>query len=291
MDGLFGDEDREPQALLEEGPSYAIVPPASLQRLESMWYGRIGTSLDDDIDPNELFPPGYDNAADWLDLLTESPSLLNSLDVLDDVVDIITRDLDPDDPLNRKAVQPLLDHAAWLLDPLLKKLPEGAQLSWGLLESRPALRLLYHRAIDMEATDPRAAAAEMERVLALCPVDNMGVRMQLMNLYLRLGENERAVALGEKYPSNVMPDLPFGRALALYRLGRQADATRTLLKAHRALPKVVDYLVAVHKRQPELDPISVRHGGGDQAWRYREAMREIWNSTPGALDWLTRHSR
>ena len=52
------------------------------------------------------------------------------------------------------------------------------------------------------------------------------------------------------------------------------------------LPKVPRYLSAKRIRKPKLDPHGVLIGGNDQAWLYREEMRDVWKSTPGALEWL-----
>jgi hypothetical protein len=37
--------------------------------------------------------------------------------------------------------------------------------------------------------------------------------------------------------------------------------------------------------------VGVQYGGDDQAWLYREAMRDLWLETPGAIDWLKRTAK
>ena len=47
-------------------------------------------------------------------------------------------------------------------------------------------------------------------------------------------------------------------------------------------------LLAKSPRRPRIDVHAIRMGGDDQAWLYREAMLDVWQATPGALDWLRR---
>ena len=90
----------------------------------------------------------------------------------------------------------------------------------------------------------------------------------------------------EKLPTDLLVDITFGRALALFRLGRSDEATAALRAALEHSPKVGKFLLAERRRKPRIDPHGVRIGGDDEAWLYREAMRETWQATPGAMAWL-----
>ena len=61
-----------------------------------------------------------------------------------------------------------------------------------------------------------------------------------------------------------------------------------LASAYRALPKVLNYLIAEKRKQPKLDPQGMIIGGADQAWYYRQDMRDVFEATPGMLAWLKR---
>ena len=82
------------------------------------------------------------------------------------------------------------------------------------------------------------------------------------------------------------PEVSFGNVLALYRLGRKKEALEELCNALEFLGKIPRYLTAKRVRKPKLHPDTIQLGGDDQAWLYREEMRDVWLQTHGALEWL-----
>ena len=54
----------------------------------------------------------------------------------------------------------------------------------------------------------------------------------------------------------------------------------------RDLPLVPEYLLRELVEAPELNEFGVKLGGEDQAWLYREDMREVWMATDGMRPWL-----
>ena len=138
----------------------------------------------------------------------------------------------------------------------------------------------------------------LERLLALNPQDNHGVRAELMNRLLRRGEDQQALELARNFPGDVLADLAYGEVLALYRLGDQAQARRALRTAIGRLPRIPHYLTRKRIKQPQQGgPLGRRlgailglaPGGEDQAWLYREAMRDVWEAEPGILAWLKKY--
>jgi hypothetical protein len=51
-------------------------------------------------------------------------------------------------------------------------------------------------------------------------------------------------------------------------------------------PRVARALLAAEMPRPESDPYGVAVGGEEEAWLYREDMRETWQATPDALEFL-----
>jgi len=152
-----------------------------------------------------------------------------------------------------------------------------------------------HAAAGQRAASPLLAQNDIDEAVALAewllrvnPDDSHGFPTLVADARLRAGANEGVIALEEQYPGDMFPEVAFGRVLALYRLQRLDDAGQALADARRRLPKIARALTAKQLARPKVDDGRVNLGGDDQAWLYREAMRDMWLATPGALEWLKR---
>jgi hypothetical protein len=104
-----------------------------------------------------------------------------------------------------------------------------------------------------------------------------------MNLLLRAGEDEAALALAARYEGDLFAELSYGRVLALSRLGWERDAAVAAAQAIEDLPEVAKFLTRERARQPKLSAHGVTIGGKDQAWIYRQEMRDVWLANPAAM--------
>lgn len=217
------------------------------------------------------------------ELIRRHPALLQSLDFLELLEEFIG---DPTDPLQARFNAALFQQQERVLSHLLDALPAGGQLPWEWPEHRPVLRLLMEIALDQEEEDLADYINQLFRLLELCPNDNLGVRAPLVNTLLQEGRDAEALAVCERYPDDILAETRYGRVLALVRLNRLHDAEQALAGAYQALPKVLTYLVASQRKPPRLDPHGTTIGGADQAWYYRDEMRDTFLATPGALSWM-----
>lgn len=272
-----------------EGLPVELQAPSAVRRIETLWRALFPA----------LKPPSTRLASElggsiwsegaWSDYLLGHPEAADSLDVLDDLATALYE--------HPESVLPWIAHA--LLSPLLDRaweilreaLPVETphQIPWSREQNRPGLRLLYRRYLrQMEEGEAEGAQETLEALLRLNPSDNHGIRAELMNHYLRAGEDEKALALARRFPDDVLADLAYGEVLALYRLGQQEGARAALRTAARRLPRIPHYLTRKRVKQPMLNPFGMTPGGEDQAWLYREAMRDVWESEPGLLKWMKR---
>lgn len=282
------------EGLLRRGPGLADGLPVELQapgpvrRLETQWRA-LFPAMKPPSTRLAVEEPSVWLEGAWIDYLLSHLEAADSLDVLDDLATALYE--------HPESVLPWIAHA--LLRPILERawgilalaLPEQGvyQIPWLRERNRPALRLLFRRYLSqMEEGEPQGAAATLETLLRLNPSDNHGVRAELMNHYLRAGEDEKALALARRFPDDVLADLAYGEVLALYRLGEQEGAMAALRTAARRLPRVPHYLTRKRVKQPRLSPLGMTPGGEDQAWLYREAMRDVWEAEPGLLKWMKR---
>jgi tetratricopeptide (TPR) repeat protein len=230
----------------------------------------------------------------WLGFLERTPAAFDAIEVLDDLV-LALHQL-PDAAMTwvqALVAEPLLQRAVTILDSTLAAGSAGtAEVPWLAGDNRPALRLLANLIyLYVDRADDASALPLLERmVFTLNPNDNHGLREMLARLYLRCGDDAKVLALAARYPEDHMVGLEWSRVLALYRLGRSAEADTALASARRHSPTVYRFLCADKVAQPRLTPGYLTHGGRDEAWHYRELHLALWRAS-GALEWLRASSR
>lgn len=116
---------------------------------------------------------------------------------------------------------------------------------WGLVETRPYMRLRYtYLECLMEAQQIRPAIEECKALLRLSENDNMGVRDLLIAIYAYLQEEAPAEALLERYGSQSSIFL-FCMALLKYTLGKEKEAAVFLRRLAKINPDTKAFLNAM----------------------------------------------
>ncbi len=270
---------------------FVLTTDAQMQTREQQWHrawplGKpISTHPLPDLTVDVWAPPQVEF---WVGFLEQHPDAMNSLDILDDVM-VALADMPK-------------DNSAWAGTPLRAKIHKRTHqlldavnandlvLPWLCHENRPALRLLASEAFELHEYDEPEAMSRMQQLLRLNPNDNHGLRDLVVNLLLKRGEDRDALGVINAYPDDNMSALCFGKVLALFRLGDIPGATAALKAANKHKPKIVKFLLPVRKAEPKSSPYGIQIGGDDEAWLYREAMRDVWLSVPGAMEWLKRNA-
>jgi tetratricopeptide (TPR) repeat protein len=288
LDGdLEGEAPR--RGAVARGSPAELHAPQRVRRVETLWH-----TLFPALKPRSTLLTLDDEdsvwlATEWTDYLLGHPEAADSLDVLDDVATAFYEHPESALPwIAHALVRPLLERA-WAI--VAQALPAGEPLNipWTRERNRPALRLLFRRYLcQIDEGEPAGAAETLETLLRLNPGDNHGVRAELMNHYLRTGDDRKALALARRFPDDVLADLAYGEVLALYRLGEQEGARVALRTAVRRLPRIPHYLIRKRVKRPRISSFGFTPGGEDQAWMYREAMRDVWEAEPGLLSWVKR---
>lgn len=223
------------------------------------------------------------HSEDWLPWLDAHPQALDSFEILDDLIMLLATTEEPMGLIEDPWVEALIERGTQML---LEHWPEdrAGRLPWIINENRPALRILS-KAILYEARGELEVAL-MRAYLRLNPSDNHGFRGTLINELLKAGEDTEALQLAALYQDDRMADILYGRALALFRAGHRGEAINALTIAAERLPMVLDFLIRDRVAKPRIDPTAVTPGGKDEAWIYRESMRNTWLATEGILEWL-----
>jgi tetratricopeptide (TPR) repeat protein len=315
------DEPEEPDDCVQiEG--YALVGLEELAELEAEFEKALPVA-----EPWSVQDRGYaeadpwtdEEARRWLTILKTHPEAADSLAILDGVATALRELPELGQPwFADKVERPLLERAVAIVERAVARASADDEraananaaagvdavaavaarthspfhLPWIVLGNRPALRSLSRLCALCIAFGPAEEGLRLaRRMLELNPADNHGWRATVINLELAAGRDAEALVLAQRYPDELTVDIAYGRALALFRLGRQEEATIALREGVDRLPLVPRYLATEGMRAPPLDDFTVTIGGKDQAWRYREDARALWLITPGAIDWLRKVAR
>lgn len=287
---LFDDADDEtPPELDPMTNAGTIEAPEAILLLEQTWHSiapidKPFSTQEADFDHKGAWSDEDNN--EWLDFLLKAPQSADSLDILDDVATLMLIHPDNDypwGPINQ--LQPLLERARLIVEQADND--HDLKLPWLIMENRSALRLLKHSiTMALDKRQQEKATRLMQQYIKLNPSDNHGYRSLLINHYLQQGQDQQALELCRHYPDDMMAETRYGKTLALYRLGHLDKAKNSLLQAHEALPLVADYLIKSRVKKPRIDEYGYTYGGADQAWLYRDDMRETWRASAGAIKWL-----
>jgi tetratricopeptide (TPR) repeat protein len=162
------------------------------------------------------------------------------------------------------------------------------RLEWGWMENRPFLRVYEGLAIDYQSMgDVRRALEMYEDLLSLNPNDNQGCRCSAVWCYFELDDPDGVLKVCERYPKDSMPEISYGRALALLQKGRENDAEAAFELAIKDLPKVGHELARKKHRKvvPERRGY-ITVGGRDQAYAYWVDFGGYWRDTKGAIEFV-----
>lgn len=157
---------------------------------------------------------------------------------------------------------------------------------WGILETRPYMRARYHLSMSLIGQGRVAEAmGHFEEMLKLCPNDNMGVREQLLPLYLMTDHVEKAAKLLARYDGDIGATMTWGGALVYFILRDFDKAEKSLAAARRWKPLVEKYLT--HKKKlPKRRAESYFAGSEDEAVEAATYLQPAWQLHPTAFAWL-----
>jgi tetratricopeptide (TPR) repeat protein len=285
--------DDEKNDVFEEDASLILETPKTLRSLEQRWKGVAGLEKPfgtSDVPMSDWNGWDPELAERWCTFLEQNPKAGDSLEILDDLATALL--LHPDESsadLFFDGSLPLLQRAGAIVEKAVAGV-ESPVLRWNRVTNRAGLRSLVrlHQILHFEEGHEKESSRLLETLLTLNPADNHGLRTEAINDHLRHGRHEAAVELAEKYPDDIFAETRYGLVLALYRLKHAKDAQDAAEKAIAELPLVAQHLVRSRVNRPEISPHGITLGGKDQAWLYREEMREEWKKTHGALAWLAK---
>jgi tetratricopeptide (TPR) repeat protein len=158
---------------------------------------------------------------------------------------------------------------------------------WGHLETRPYMRARLGLARTLEAVGRGADAVEHYRaMLGLNPGDNQGVRYMLVVALLAQRRDDEAGALLDEHADDATALLAYARVLWSFRTSGDSAASRAALDAAvHVNAHALTYLLDPEKAPLERSPY-ISFGGRDEGAYVAEELGDLFETTPGALEWL-----
>ena len=105
--------------------------------------------------------------------------------------------------------------------------------------------------------------------VALSPNDNLGARALVVGCHFELKEPEGVLSVCRQFPDDAMEQLVYGKALALFQLGKVKEAREALDIATKCYPLIAAELLKTKHKQPKgVDGQHITLGGPDQAYVY-----------------------
>ena len=170
-------------------------------------------------------------------------------------------------------------------DPLLFETRAGD--FWEIPEARPYLQARFGLAEALWDTDRwEEAVAHLEELLRLDDLDHLGARRHLVDKLLLLDRDREAARLLDACPDESLAHSLYTRTLLAFRREGDSPGARnclTLALAHNRF--VPEYLLTDEFPPLPATPL-FRPGDRSEAFLYGVSSCEVWDCTPGALDWL-----
>jgi hypothetical protein len=168
-----------------------------------------------------------------------------------------------------------------------KYFEENKGYFWGLLETRPYMRLCasYGRFL-WELGEKAKAIQTYSELLELNPNDNQGLRYILLNWLLSNGELEKAETILNQYKEENAFMLFSELLLRIKRNPNNTNQLRIIFKkANHANPYVIKYLLN-KKKLPEYLPDYYGIGDEPEAIVYCVDAKEVWDEHENAVEIL-----
>ena len=230
-----------------------------------------------------------ETADDYLDLAEQAASKKKCVeylhkalelepDNLDAKLQLITRTTEQQLDEQRLALQELLDAADKQMEQT-GAFKEYAGEFWTAPETRPYMRVRYtYFDVLISCGMMRQAISEGQRLLELCESDDLGVRYQLMHLYVFMEDEMHALALHKQFDSYEETQMLLPLAVLYYKLNqfdKAEDYIKRLSKANKDTKKFLR--AAAHD---ELDDyIDELNPYGYQPFTIEELLDELMKSS------------
>ena len=158
---------------------------------------------------------------------------------------------------------------------------------WGVVETRPYMRVKYAYAENCWLNmDMQGAAKQLEELLELNPMDNMGARDLLLAVYLEMRSVLKVEKLIERYSEDHSAVFAYSELIMEYlRHGLTPKLTTLYNTAKKRNKHIPNYLFGKRKLPSSL-PEYVGYGDENEAVMYIAYHSRVWADLPELTQWL-----
>jgi tetratricopeptide (TPR) repeat protein len=157
---------------------------------------------------------------------------------------------------------------------------------WSLLDTRPYMRAMQQLAGLLRGAGLNLdAITHYEKMLALNPNDNQGMRDPLLGLYLATGNIAGARKLLQDYKDDSMANFSWGRVMERFLSGDLPGAAAAL-KTARKQNRFVELYLSGRKAMPRQMPEMFSPGSDEEAILVLDNMSLAWAEQKEAVLWL-----
>lgn len=186
----------------------------------------------------------------------------------------------------------ILEKATKLLEEQNMFDEESVGCFWGILETRPYMRIRYNRLLLLKTLGRYTEVAkECEELLKLCNSDNLGVRYILMGVYCILEKFEECKKLYDKY-SDCSAFMTFPMAIMYFKKGDYKKAKQYLRETEEENPFILDFLLEENGRYiDEIEDEYYSYGSEEEAFFIIRDFIYLVGSVPMFLDFINNEYR
>lgn len=152
-------------------------------------------------------------------------------------------------------------------------------IPWVMMENRPYLSVMHGLGYAHTMIGEYEQADKIyQHLLAYNPLDNQGIRAFAVENHLYAGNYKGVLKICKLFPDDTLPELLYGKVIALYQLGQMDKAKAALGEAARYAPNVINELRK--KKHKEVKPKAFDDfmgGSESEAFDFWKRTRILWN--------------
>lgn len=245
-------------------------------------------------------------ADDYVELAENANAKKKKLEYLSKALELEPDNLDVSRmiaELNAKKPEELLVALSALLEKGTSLMDHGGYVRdcmgdfWGVLETRPYMRL-HHSYFELliQCGMMRKAVSEAEEMLKLCSNDNLGVRYELMHLYVYFENEDAALALHKEYDEYEESQMLLPLAVLYYKKENYEFSLQYLRRLAKVNKDTKKFLRIMSKKSTD-ELLDEMNPFGYQPFTIEELIQEycmnqyLFDSVGYFFDWAYRSLR